>query len=433
MTIDKSIARLKEASRTRNVNEFCALIGPLLSADFGRWFEIVREQRLLENFRERAHIETIRIALFSALTDQPEHFLLLSIHVDVCLLAQRVFDWIDAETKAISAEPLNEDRYKETIIRISEVVFEAEGRNIESQIATGLKPTGIHQFMGAENFLRNTADICNVLLNSPYPVRSRVAAKELSDDPDFDRLISLARTYLSVKGVFDMYTYGHFDVAECTAGSVKFVDRILLHATARAVAAERNGSNDNARMHPLNFVARELEKNISEPSDAEDFQDFLSRQVGLFPLLQRLAEVIRNDLVWEVEEYFDTGTMIDRKRGITVRDLIDCWAVLRVFSNLVARWQHGRTWDVVRSSAVAHMRRSLVVKAVQQFAICSGVKARALVRRFQEKANKRSVDLFFTPLVSTAQPGTILLGSRFINGGRFERNLFFHSGVRWSS
>jgi hypothetical protein len=424
MTTDKRVARLKEACRSRNVEVFCALIGPVLRDNFKKWLDILREQRLIENFRRPALMEAIRITLYSRLSDYPERFLTFSNHVDVCLLAQRAFDTIDAETRAISPVPVNEDHYNETIIRISEVVFEGQTRRIESQIGGGLTPTRIHQLMGAENFLRKTADTCNVLLNSAAPARSRIVTKRLPDDPEFDRLIGLGMKYLEVKAAFDMYTYGHLEVAVCDARTIQFLDKVLLRATVRAVAAERSGSADNTRVHPVNFVVRELEEKLGEPKSGEDFQTFLMRQEALVPLMRRLADMVVGDLFWEIEQYFDTLTVIDKKRGITIRDLIGCWAVLRVFAAAVAQWQHGREWSVVQYEAVAHIRRSLIVDSIKKFINCTGVKARALARRFQADSNQRPIDLFFTPLLVTNQPGEVLIGSRFIAGGRFERNLF---------
>jgi len=424
MTTDKRVAKLKEASRIRDIDSFCGLLAPALQADFDKWFWIVREQRLLENFRDPVLIESIRLALYSSLAGRPECFLCMSNHVEVCLFAQRVFDQIDAEAAAVSAEPVNRHHYNETVIQVSEIVFEAERRKIEAQIASGIKLTKIHQLMGSEDFLRDVADCCNVLLNSRNPIRSSDAIKELSRSTDFDRLIGLALKYLDVKSVFDLYACGRYEAISCSSASVRFADKSSLRTTAGGVAAERNASNDSTRKHPIDFVELELLEQLEKPADDENFDVFISRQTSRAALMRRLADAVAWDLKWEVEEYFDVNTVVDSSRDISVLDLICCWAVLRVFAILAGNWQHSRSWNSVRENSVARVARSLIVKSVQQFISCSGSKARALVRRFQAAADKNPVDLFFTPLVATERPSVVLLASRFIAAGRFDRNLF---------
>lgn len=324
----------------------------------------------------------------------------------------------------MSSHAINRAFYNQTIIKISEVVAEGTGRNIQEQIKRGYRPTQIHQFTGPGQWLRDVADSCNVLLSSSHPQRSTSATQLLTDNPQIDQLIQLAMTYSDAKAVFDFYTYGRYQVAECDDYSIRFKDVDHTRDTISGVAAERSASYDSTRTQVIGMAERQLEECVDQPLDGESFEDYLSRQEACLPFMTRFADTVVGDLDYEIDIYFDIQSVVDKRSNITVADITRCWAVFRAIAAVVTQWQRKRAWETVLGEAVATLRRSVIVSAVKMYLGCGAAKARALVRRFQIRADKKPADLFFKPLLLSDDRSRVTICSRFIETGRFERNVF---------
>jgi hypothetical protein len=425
MTTDKRVAKLKQATRSRDAAAFCQYFLPAYINSPDVWLKIAREQRLIENFRDADPIRSVREIGFASLHEHDRAlFINLSKHIDVCLVAQGVFDYIDQETRAVSSETTNRTFYNQTVVGISEVAAEATIRNLQKQIERGYRPTQIRQFSAPGQALRDITDCCNILLSSSHPERSRNAIHMLTDNPQINRLIELAMKYSEAKAAFDLYSYGRYLVASCNTRSIDFIDADYKRGAVGGVAAERIASYDNTRMQIIGMAERQLEECLNQPLAHESFEDYLPRQDSCVSLMARFADAIAADLEYEIKMYFDTETVVDERSNITVAEVIECWAALRAIVAVVTQWQHKRDWETVRRKAVASLRRPIVVSAIRRYLGCSGAKARALVRRFQGEADKKPVDLFFRPLLLSDNRSQITICSRFIETGRFERNIF---------
>jgi len=100
------IDQLRQLASSGNTEAFVERLRPLLSDDFSRWFAELKVQKLIGQFRSKAHIETIRDLLL-----QPEgkktplqraEAEAVGHHLDVCLFFQDLYDYIDAQTAALS-------------------------------------------------------------------------------------------------------------------------------------------------------------------------------------------------------------------------------------------------------------------------------------------------------------------------------------------
>ena len=306
----------------------------------------------------------------------------------------------------------------------SEIVAEGTLRNFEEQLKANYRPRQVHQFWAPGRQIRRIADSCNVLLSSSHPRRTAHSTQILTDNPQLDRLIELAIKYSDVKETFDLYTYGRYQAAECDASSIRFVDTDHKRDAISGVGAERTASSDYASAIVIRMAARQLRECLGQPLDDEGFEDYLLRHESCIPLMVRLADTVAHDLDFEIDIYFDTETVVDKHSHLTVTDITKCWAVLRSIATVATQWQHKRSWEIVHREAVASLRRSVIVSAIKEYLGCGSMKARALVRRFQVKGDKSPVDLFFKPLLISESGSEVILCSRFIETGRFERNIF---------
>jgi len=421
---DKKVAKLKGLAKSHDVQPFCTLLAECLVENFDRWFVIAREQRLVEGLRKGFEIEAVGKDICSRSEFDASQRALFQSHVAVCLLAQRLYDWIDTETKLVSSEPISLEFFVDKIVSISEVVASSISRRVEKAIAEGPPLTSIRDFIGPENIVRETTDVCNILLSSKNPTRSATCKNTLSDNPEVDRLIQLARHYLEVKDIFDMYTYGSYRVISCDGKqSVHFEHVEPLMSVASSVASERNASDDNTRMQ----VALSLHQQIREAlnvKSAPDFASFLKKQNSLAPILKKLSHAMKQDLLWEIREYFETSSVIDEENKITVEDLVNCWVSLRVYAVLASIWQNELDWEKLKKKPVIRLKRSVLLEVVRRGCGGDGKKARALLERFTVQEGKHPVDLFFTPIVSSKLEKPWIFASKFIEIGRFERNIF---------
>src|SRR6267143_896545 len=98
--------QLRQLASSRNAEAFVALLRPLLLDDFSRWFAELRVQKLIGQFRSKPHIETIRDLLLkpegTKTPLQRDEAEAVGHHLDVCSFFQDLYDYIDAETAALS-------------------------------------------------------------------------------------------------------------------------------------------------------------------------------------------------------------------------------------------------------------------------------------------------------------------------------------------
>jgi hypothetical protein len=441
---NRVIDQLRRLVASRDVSNFAMELFPLLQADFTFWFKILKEQKLISNFRSFERILELRRLLFSPkftpslLVHDAEA---LEHHFDVCEFMQRVFYEIDREALAVSCHAAHPECIARAVVRLIEVANYAMQRNALPETQSLPRTLNTLQLSQMQRQFRDVLDAGNIILNSPVATDGTTSSYIVSD-ADLNELVRLALLYDEMRQTLDLYTYGDADV--------KIKRRsLVVRATNReadlaaAVGAERSTDHDQSRLMLLSTLEFDVHTKCRlVPPDASDSFDFMQKvsKSEAANASRNFGRAFANDLEFEIRGYFDFATEVMTRAGtFTVGELIRAWAFLVTVATLGQVWNergaeiidNGTTavgprkqpHATVRNVGVPEIQRNWLVRMLAREASISREKSRSLIDQFTTRPASSRIDLFYRPLLLLSDD-IFLLPTPYIRGSRFERNLF---------
>jgi len=443
--ISRRIDELRRFAGSGDVGNFAARLHPLLRGDFPRWFRILREQKLANQFRNAGNIRELgrllegqlRSALAAPEIDALNH------HFDVCEFLQEVFAYIDAETVALACRDAHPETFARAICRMIEMAHYAFHRNSIVDAESAPKRVTMLQLAHRERQFRDVLDTGNIILNSQI-ARQGTDTSHVFSNSDLNDLARLALRYDEMRQLLDLYSYGRAEIRikrkSLVVGKTEHEGNL-----AAMVGSERTADHDNMRQILLMAIRLEIYKESrSIPVGADSFLDFL-RKVDTSKAgaaARRFGQAFANDLEIEVSDFFELGAELTTESGVfKVGDLIRAWAFLFTIATLGQIWNEaraevtledtaqsqirktGRRSATIRDVLVPELHRNWLIRILLREANLPRNQALGLVQQFTSRPRSRRIDLFYKPLLALPS-GVVLLPTPYILGSRFERNLF---------
>jgi hypothetical protein len=432
---------LRRRAASNDLTGFAAGLRPLLTDNFDKWFRIVKEQKLIGQFRGLVHIQELQ-RLFSqeirpALSEQDADT--FGHHLRVCEFLQNLFSQIDTEALALPCAAAHPEKMARAVVRFVEIAHYALQRSARTGLGSVPLTITMSQLAELEGRFRAVLDAGNTILNSAA-AKNGLDASHVVSDADLNELLRLAQLHGEMLQVLDLYTYRNVEIG---------IKRRSLVAKqggheadlAAVVGAERSGDQDHVRhsiLAPLE-VSVHKECDLVPLADSDTFFDFL-RKVGSTDAVTAarcFGRAYKNALGIEVCEVIDLETVVTTKAGrFTVNELTRAWAVLHTIALLGQKWNErlavyrdsigrpttgasgARTVDL----PVPELDRSWLVRLLAREAELPGRVAHGLIEQFISRPATGRIDLFYKPLLLLSR-NIILLPTPYIRGSRFERNL----------
>lgn len=121
-----------------NTTAFAKQLFPLLQHDFSHWFHELKTQKLISQFRSASNIKAVRDHLLSLQHTEPlvpkDDTSALAHHFDICEFFQDLYDYIDAETVALSCRVAHPEVFLATVIRVLEIVNYGFQKNLTANV-----------------------------------------------------------------------------------------------------------------------------------------------------------------------------------------------------------------------------------------------------------------------------------------------------------
>lgn len=443
--ISRTVNELRRLAIACDSESTAARLRPLLQSDFVLWFRILKEQKLVSQFRSVAGIRELRSRLLgpeARLGFSTSQSTELTHHFDVCEFFQEIFAQIDAEAAAVPCCVAHPESLARAVVRMAEVANYALQRNLVPDIKSVPQRITTLQMSQIQRRFRDLLDTGDIILNSRV-ARNGTDRGHAIVDADLSELVRLALLYDEMRQALDHYTYGRAEVRINRRSLV--VGRAERGADlASAVGSERTTDYDQLRVTLLTTLEIRVEKECrSIPVDGSvTFLGFL-RKVGEGSAgdeARAFGRAFVTDLELELADFLDTATSVTTKSGtFTVGELIRAWAFLVSIAMLGQRWNERRA-DVGESGAAAtnrkeretarirdipvpELKRRWLVRILSREAGLSLKQSRSLMDQFISRPAVGRIDLFYKPLLLLSDE-VVLLPSPYIRGSRFERNLF---------
>jgi len=445
--VNRKIEQLRQTAASSGVGSFAAELRPLLEADFSLWFRILREQKLVNSFREVACIRELRRLLLSPplcrkISASEIHA--IQHHFEVCEFMQEVFGQIDLETASLSCHVADPEHLARAVIRMTEMANYTFQKNAVEDPRSLPQRISMLQVANMERQFRDVLDAGNIILNSRVS-RSGTDANYTVDDADLNELVRLAFLYDEMRQIFDLYTYQGAEMR------IKRRSLVVTHTqqdagVAAVIGGERSADHDHVRSTLLaNFdlaVRRECASIPFCPTDT--FFHFLKKvnDSAAGARARQFGRAFANDLAFEIHGIFDLTTEVRTGVGtFKVDELIQAWAFFATLALLGQCWNEDRA--VITTSRAGHSRdqrgnrleatirdisipalsRNWLVRMLGREVGLSHSKATRMIEQFTSRPAAGRIDLFYKPLLLLAND-MVLLPTPYIRGSRFERNLF---------
>jgi hypothetical protein len=438
------IELMRHLADSRDANNFAKQLRPLLMAEFPRWFQILKVQKLVMRFRSVAHVRELREMLLTAdvraallATDASE----IEHHFEVCQFMQELFDQLDAETLALRCCDAHPDIVARCVARVIEIAHYGYQMNALADIKPPQRMS-ILQLSNMERQFRDVMDWGNIILNSPVAKNGPDRNYRITD-AEIEQLLRLASLYEDLRQVSDLYAYQN--------GAISIKRRSLVLRTERterdlaaAVGAERSADRDNIRLALFSGLGLAVSKECSalqvEPKDT--FFDFL-KKVGNSKAnnaAHDFGHALEKDLEQEIAAFFDLGTEVTTKSGtFTVSELIRAWSFISTIGMLGQKWnqrladvisdgsssveKRDRGRRMIRDIPVPELTRGWFVRMLARETGLPHKQSWNLVEQFTSRLPVGRIDLFYKPLLLLSND-VLLLPTPYIVGSRFERNIF---------
>jgi len=437
------IDQLRQLAASGNTEAFVERLRPLLSDDFSRWFAELKVQKLIGHFRSKTHIETIRDPLLQPEGEktplQSAEAEAVGHHLDVCLFFQDLYDYIDAQTSALSCRVGHPELFVRTIVKVVETVNYGFHRNTTAAVLAGGGATALQISHSARQF-RDLLDAGNTILNSEI-ARKGVEREYKISDADINRLFELAYEYDEVRQLFDIYTYqgASFRINRRSLIVKKNSREIDI---AAAVAAERTSNYDQIRFAMINVVEAKVQEECRKiPVESSDkfFGFLLKLNQSAQDASREHFHMLRADFEYELADYFELDSSVETNAGqFSVRELVSAWAFIFALATLGQRWserlavvkeQDSRETSTedggrltVADVPTPDLSRKWFVRLLRKEANVSRKQAEALLEQFLSEMEIGRTDLFYKPLIPIS--GMVLLPTAYVRSSRFDRNVF---------
>lgn len=441
--ISKSIDKLRQFAKSKDVVGFSTHITALLQQDFTGWLLLLKKQKLITLFRDPSQISELKTLLSSeALTNVAgPDFEKLTHHLDVCEFMQHVFAKIDAEALVVPCRTAAPENFVRSVLRMIEIANYGFQRNAERRQVSTPERITLLELAHLERRLRDILDTGNVILNSPVATTGTDKTCEIADD-DLNELIRLAFLYDEMRQTFDLYTYQDAEVRIRRRSLVLKITQSESNLAA-AVGAERTSDHDQVRTTVLGKLELET-RNACRSVSASPFDSFFRflqclEGTDAAAYARNFGLAFVNDLKFEISSFFEVGTSVVTRAGtFTIDNLIRAWAFFVTIAMLGQEW-NGKRADVdrspkkqrgdgprgylVRNVSVPELNRHWLVRMLSRETCVTREQARQLVNQFTSQPAAGRIDLFYKPLVLLSG-NNIALPTPYLRGSRFERNVF---------
>jgi hypothetical protein len=211
--VKQHLEELRRLAAANDIMGFAARLRALLAENFDQWFRLVKEQKLLGQFRNLVHIQELR-RLFSQefrsafSTQDAETF---GHHLEVCEFMQIVFSQIDKEALVLPCCAAHPDSIARAVVRLIEIANYAFQRSVRADPVSLPLTITMSQLAEFAGRFRGVLDAGNTILNS-NAAKNGLDVGHVVSDSDLNELVRLAQLYGEMLQVLDLYTYRNAEI-----------------------------------------------------------------------------------------------------------------------------------------------------------------------------------------------------------------------------